>query len=275
MRIHQSDNSIRKHYLTLKKDAPSLNLKLLYTGKINSSSTISVENHSHAFYEFLFINKGIGSVVIDDKVYSVKKGSVVVYKKHSNHREVGFNLGIDGAFFAVKGSKELDAFCSTLTSPVASVEDKKIAPLLSSLLALSKESSAFSTRACEKIAESIVFIVMDAFSYSPQKRKDDAFYSVLKYFDENFTAKQDYSAVCHHFGIDRYYLCVLFKERLGVSPVEYVTQRRIELAKKLLPTFSVSEVSTKCGFENAYYFSKVFKKVTGAPPSAYKKTELK
>ena len=270
MRIHQSDNSIRKHYLTLKKDAPSLNLKLLYTGKINSASAISIENHSHAFYEFLYFNEGVGSVVIDEKVYPVEKDSVVVYKKHSKHKEVGFELGIDGTFFAVKGSKALDEFCSTLSVPVTSVNDKKLAPLLSSLLSLSKESSAFSTRACEKIAESIVFIVMDAFSYSPQKRKDDAFYSVLKYFDENFTAKQDYSAVCRNFGIDRYYLCVLFKERLGVSPVEYVTQKRIELAKKLLPSFAVSEVATKCGFENAYYFSKVFKKVTGAPPSAYK-----
>ena len=66
----------------------------------------------------------------------------------------------------------------------------------------------------------------------------------------------------------------LFKEAYNVTPLEYIRNMRIERAKDLLRTSfnNVSEIAYQCGFSDLYYFSKVFKKVTGVSPSAYRRS---
>lgn len=62
----------------------------------------------------------------------------------------------------------------------------------------------------------------------------------------------------------------LFKKHFNVSPLTYRNQIRIERAKLLLDGgFSVAEAANKVGFSDVYYFSRVFKKMCGMPPSKY------
>ncbi len=67
------------------------------------------------------------------------------------------------------------------------------------------------------------------------------------------------------------YLRRLFKEEYHMTPKEYLTLCRLEIAKSLLNTeyFSIREVSERSGFENEKYFSTVFKKYCGVPPKMY------
>lgn len=67
------------------------------------------------------------------------------------------------------------------------------------------------------------------------------------------------------------YLSSYFKSMLGVSPIAYVTRKRLESAKQLLadPDLSISEVSRRIGLE-PYYFSRLFKRHTGLAPNAYR-----
>ena len=61
---------------------------------------------------------------------------------------------------------------------------------------------------------------------------------------------------------------------MGVNFIEYVNQRKVELAKQMLEEGKlVYEVSDVLGFENCTYFSKVFKKYEGISPDGYKKKE--
>ena len=72
------------------------------------------------------------------------------------------------------------------------------------------------------------------------------------------------------------YLRKLFKKEVGVSPLEYMTSLRMKNAETLLTGmwsngYSVSEVARMCGFEDALYFSRVFKKYYGCSPSNFAK----
>ncbi len=271
MKIHQNDSSIRKHYVTLRKSSPTLNVKLLYAGNICSNEEISTEAHHHAFWEIIYFHSGNGAVEIADSLYPVKKGCAVVYKKNSRHREIGFRGGIDGKFFAIKASKTLEDFCSTLSSPVIQMNDDDIFPLFATLVSLSSTGTAFSTRAAESLAKSVIYLLMEYSGYSATSGYGNALDGILKHLDDSFTKKINFTELCKSFGIDRYYLCVLFKERLGLTPVEYVTEKRINLARDLLKKgWSVSKAAAYCGYDSAYYFSKVFKKVTGYAPSFHK-----
>ena len=65
---------------------------------------------------------------------------------------------------------------------------------------------------------------------------------------------------------------ILFKEKMGVAPIEYVNTLRIERACNLIASspMSFSKVGENCGFYDNFYFSKIFKKITGMTPTEYK-----
>ena len=69
------------------------------------------------------------------------------------------------------------------------------------------------------------------------------------------------------------YLRKAFKKEIGTSPLEYLTIRRIDLAKSMLSSnpkgYSIGEIAEKCGYSDALYFSRVFKKCVGVSPRAY------
>ncbi|WMT43439.1 helix-turn-helix transcriptional regulator [Paenibacillus sp. D2_2] len=63
-----------------------------------------------------------------------------------------------------------------------------------------------------------------------------------------------------------------FQKDLGDSPVNYLINRRIEGAKRLLADsdIPVHEIAARVGYSNDKYFSMLFKKVTGQTPSAFR-----
>ncbi len=70
------------------------------------------------------------------------------------------------------------------------------------------------------------------------------------------------------------YLRKLFKKEMGVTPLEYMTRLRMKKAEALLSTmgardYSVAEIAALCGYDDALYFSRVFKKFFGVSPSAF------
>lgn len=80
--------------------------------------------------------------------------------------------------------------------------------------------------------------------------------------------------LAEEFGFNYTYLSYLFKKNLGKSPSEYLTQCRIDQAKRLLAQseeYSVKEISSAVGYDDPYYFSRIFKATTGLSPSEYRR----
>lgn len=95
--------------------------------------------------------------------------------------------------------------------------------------------------------------------------------NVQKYINNHITEKLSLNEVAGIFGLSPNYLSILFKKncRLGFS--EYIAQAKINKAKSLLleQDMKIYEAADQLGFESAFYFSKVFKKVTGLSPREY------
>ncbi|MBR3844373.1 MAG: helix-turn-helix transcriptional regulator, partial [Clostridia bacterium] len=66
-----------------------------------------------------------------------------------------------------------------------------------------------------------------------------------------------------------------FKKTIAMSPIDFLTQTRINHAKKLIEIYganiSISQVAEECGFEDPVYFSRRFKQFTGMSPTEYKR----
>lgn len=76
------------------------------------------------------------------------------------------------------------------------------------------------------------------------------------------------------YNISHSYLCIIFKKYMNMSPNEYIIMDKLEYAKRLLVTrkdLSVGDVSMAVGYDDPYYFSRIFKTNTGLTPSGYRK----
>ena len=96
---------------------------------------------------------------------------------------------------------------------------------------------------------------------------------VKMYLDENWQKKIVLDELAEMFFINKYYLARLFKNQYGSSILNYVMDLRITQAKKML-RFSdkqIDLIGRECGFDDANYFTRMFKKVEGASPSEYRK----
>ena len=97
---------------------------------------------------------------------------------------------------------------------------------------------------------------------------------LLAYIEENFNNKNlSLSAVADHLNTSVYVATRLFKETTGKNFKEYVMDKRMEYAADLLKStsYKVTEISGLAGFENAEYFSSLFKTKFGMTPTQYRK----
>ena len=80
--------------------------------------------------------------------------------------------------------------------------------------------------------------------------------------------------LCSSVGISHSQLLRLFKDAYGITPVAYLSQKRMEQARELLSEtdLSVCSVAYSCGFADEFHFMKCFKKHTGLTALSYRKT---
>jgi two-component system response regulator YesN len=105
-----------------------------------------------------------------------------------------------------------------------------------------------------------------------QKTGDRLMHIAKDYIDRNLSRDLGVDEVAGHLGISASYFSLLFKQRFGATFLEYVTAERVELAKSLLllTDRSISDIGRSVGYAERRYFNKVFHKVTGELPSAWR-----
>ena len=110
--------------------------------------------------------------------------------------------------------------------------------------------------------------------------KASARIAVPEHLAETVAAKLDtmvYSKInidefCREMRYSKSYLSKIFLKNYGLTMVDYITDLKIKEAKKLIRENrnNISQVSDLLRFSTPFYFSRVFKKVTGMSPSQYK-----
>lgn len=94
----------------------------------------------------------------------------------------------------------------------------------------------------------------------------------------NFTTPISYKTLKEEFGHNEKYISALFKAEFGISPSKYITELRMNMAKKLMqsnPDILLKDIAEMVGFTDVFYFSRVFKLYEGISPSLYAKNQKK
>ncbi len=74
-------------------------------------------------------------------------------------------------------------------------------------------------------------------------------------------------------GVSSYYFCKLFRNELGMSPMDFITRSRLQAAKQWLlerPDANIGEIASEAGYANASYFNRKFMAHEGMTPTQYR-----
>lgn len=96
----------------------------------------------------------------------------------------------------------------------------------------------------------------------------------MTYIDQHLKDDITLTEVAAIVHLNPSYFSVLFKDEIKLNFSEYVTRRRIQLAKKLLLStkLTINEVAEEVGYNTTKYFIKIFKEYEEMTPTAYRKT---
>ena len=104
------------------------------------------------------------------------------------------------------------------------------------------------------------------------KANKDCVY-IEKYIDAHFKEDITLDTLSELTFLNKYHIVHAFKQYKGISPINYMIQKRIQEAKVLLSTtnLQISEISIIIGFTSQSYFAQAFKKATGISPIQFRK----
>jgi len=99
-------------------------------------------------------------------------------------------------------------------------------------------------------------------------RMEEAVLFLRAHFDQPLTAP----SLASRFGFSTSHFTSLFLQHTGHSPIDYLIRVRISRACALLDLtdLSIQEIAARTGYGDPYYFSRIFKKVTGLSPKSYR-----
>lgn len=104
-------------------------------------------------------------------------------------------------------------------------------------------------------------------------RKGHIVAQIMEFINKNYKDKLSLDQLSKNVYLSPVYICKVFKDETGESPISYLIRVRLEAACELLKgdrSMSIQEVAEAVGYDNVYHFSKQFKKLVGVSPTAFK-----
>ena len=238
--------------------------------------------HTHNHVELFYIIGGKGQFLINDELYPVNTNHLVIINPNVTHTEVSLNaqpleyivLGVDGIELAINDSSN-GQFCI-----LDHYESLDIASCLRNILREMELKQPGYEDVCQAYMEILIIRLMrstglSAPTESASMAGNRQCAAVRRYIDLHFKEPLTLDFLAEEAHINKYYLSHAFKREYGISPINYMTSRRIEESKYLLAEtdLSMSQIAQLLGFSSLSYFSQVFHRTQDISPKEYRQNQ--
>lgn len=240
---------------------------IVFAGKRNKEFENNV--HGHNCWEIICCNQR-GELICEKQKINYKKGDVLVIPPLVKHKNFGAYTGdlfilIEQALLPFKQTTAL-ADEDEAIYYACNVAAERFLQGETQSGVLSALGGLIVAYLCEKSAKTFSPVVQSV-CQNIAKNLSNSSYS-LEDFLRSLPLNYDY-------------VRKLFKKETGITPHEYLTKSRMELAKSVINSgitnkysnYSVSQIAETCGYSEPLYFSRVFKKYYGVSPSVYAKNK--
>ena len=254
-------------------------LTVYRSGKQRCTPDFFRHNRIYDFYILHYVVKGNGTYTINGKTYKVGAGDVfLIYpgipiSKKTDPDDpweycwVGFN-GTDAQIL-------MNMTMFTENNAVIKYNDPEIRKKIEDIHSVRGRQMYSVIRMTAKLYDLLSYMVELSFRDLNRRDLNNNYVSkACDYIGKNYSSKGlTVEKVASHVHISRSRLFRAFKDSLNKSPLRYLEETRIREANVLLQktNCSVAEIADKVGYADPLYFSKVFRRVMGKPPTAFRK----
>ena len=231
----------------------------------------------HENIEFIVAFEGEGYVACDDRQVDVTAGDIIcinAYVAHSVHAVHNFSsqcLIVDSSFCRLNG---ID---TTSLHFRERIRDSKLFSLFETLVEAGTSSDPYASVALRGALLSFMAHLAsnhraDGMPATPPPNSIQIAISYMKY---NLARPITLAELSNESGLSRTHFAHRFKDALGMPPLSYLHNLRMERACTMLSETDtpVAEISAACGFESPSYFARAFRKTFGVIPTAYREMQ--
>ncbi|MDL5048663.1 helix-turn-helix domain-containing protein [Oscillatoria amoena NRMC-F 0135] len=153
---------------------------------------------------------------------------------------------------------------------------RKTAAALRKMLAASRLPAHHKRHLILNSLEEALLWISEANPHLRDISRDDRIEEALEILGESFTEKHTVESLARRVGLSPSRFAHLFKEQTGQSVIDTVIHLRLAEACKLMEFTSlpIKSIAAQCGFQNAYYFSRIFKEKHIRSPKAWRQKRL-
>lgn len=239
------------------------------------------KQQGHEYDQFFFNTSGSGWLELDGKKYELPESSAFFIPAHVPHcyypdgdvwdvrwmvpggsglQQLYKELNLEGGVYQLEDETELDVILSKMRHKL--IQNEKLGNVF----------------AAGSVYEFIIEFARQTTLYQQRQENENGYGTYMKvmkeYVGNHFMYPITLENLCEVIGVSPQHLCRIFKESLGMRPIEYVIQVRINMAKELLlySRYPIHQIAQMCGFQNANYFCKMFRKSEQMTPGEYRKS---
>ena len=250
--------------------------------------------HNHDFLQLVIVLSGIGKYKVGDAIYSIKEGDVLIV----NPAEWHTSLPVDSAEVPTRemiiGFSEIQlqgyeknylpfAGDGHVMHTAGEVRQKlfKICASMESENSVDKQGRYYMMKAY--LMQLLVLLIREqaepvkgyqSFSFETINKKY-VVEQILNYFEDHYSEKVSLDRIAENMYLSPFYISKIFKSETGDTPIRHLINIRLEKAREILleeKDRSIQEVAAQVGYDDAYHFSKLYKKHFGVSPSQTRKS---
>ena len=267
-----------RHYSVKLQDYPKIDARLLSVSLAKDEKDWQSVFHTHHFSGIFFVANGSGNFLFRNDIHPIKAGDLIIIPPYLEHTEQSipgmpleyYVLAIDGIAFQTKeNAPAAQIFCNFDNRML-------IADLFAQMYYEIKNGRESSEQICQRLLEILILRIMRTRNVVPvplttvRMTKECA--QIKEYLDTNYAEHITLETLTSLTHMNKYYMAHSFTKFTGMSPIQYLNQRRLETACQLLrdTDYSISDISSQTGFSSQSYFTQIFRKFYGITPVKYR-----
>lgn len=253
---------------------------------------VDVPLHCHDELEFLPIYVGPFTVVVDRVKHVAESGDVIFINSGVPHRTMSTSPAINGlvqfkeSSFVLTDASKIVKYSARLSnlaeSKIRVIKSRELYEILDEIIRENRDKRpAYEVFVVSGVHRLLGWLYRGGILTDPQQlygtKELQKILPAIEYLNGHYNENVTLEEVSGLLGFDGSYFCRIFKSATGATFVEYLNFVRISKAEKMLSNTdnSILEISEAVGFASVSYFNRVFKKIRGCSPRAYRSTAHK
>lgn len=230
-------------------------------------------------YQLIYVVKGKAIFLKNNRNIVVSEGGILIYRP-SEIQQYEYSLINTSEVYWIhftgsQASSILDSLCLNQDDIVFGGNSSMLTSVIDSIITeIQLKEKGFGSL-CELYFRQLLIMIQRG--DEKNKNKVERTYSLIRRIEEDMHANYNNNILIEEYA-KKYNISIcwfirIFKNKTGRTPQAYIMELRIRKAKELLrySDLQVAEIASIVGYENALYFSRIFKKSVGVSPMGYKK----